>query len=68
MLIPVCILTYYVYIPVFYKLQVVSAFEYLMLRFDRKIRLLSSGLYTVNTLLYLPIVVYIPALALAQGK
>nr|XP_022915696.1 sodium-coupled monocarboxylate transporter 2-like [Onthophagus taurus] len=58
--------TYYFYIPVFYKLQLTSTYEYLKLRFDNKIRILASIFYTIYMLLYLPVVIFVPALALAQ--
>lgn len=57
-----------IYIPVFYNLQITSTYEYLSLRFDKKNRIFASVLFTIQLLLFLPIVIYIPALALAQGK
>ncbi|XP_017772840.1 PREDICTED: sodium-coupled monocarboxylate transporter 1-like [Nicrophorus vespilloides] len=63
----VYLITYYVYLPVFYKLQLTSSYEYLKLRFNGKIRILASFLYTIANLFYLPIVIYIPALAFAQA-
>ncbi|CAB3377454.1 Hypothetical predicted protein [Cloeon dipterum] len=54
------------FLPVFYKLQLNTSYEYLQLRFDRRVRLLGSFLYIISTLLYIPIVVYIPALAFSQ--
>ncbi|KAK9722155.1 Sodium:solute symporter family [Popillia japonica] len=55
-----------VYIPVFYELQVTSVYEYLSIRFNNKIRIFASVLFTIQFLLFLPIVIYVPALALAQ--
>ncbi|XP_017772838.1 PREDICTED: sodium-coupled monocarboxylate transporter 2-like [Nicrophorus vespilloides] len=60
-------ITYYVYIPVFYKLQLTSSYEYLKLRFSGNIRILASFLFTLTNLLFLPIVIYIPALAFSQA-
>lgn len=57
-----------VYIPVFYELQVTSVYEYLSIRFNNKIRIFASVLFTIQFLLFLPIVIYVPALALAQGN
>ncbi|XP_059468470.1 sodium-coupled monocarboxylate transporter 1-like [Neocloeon triangulifer] len=54
------------FLPVFYKLQLNTSYEYLQLRFDRRVRLLGSFLYIISTLLYIPIVIYIPALAFSQ--
>ncbi|KAI4470151.1 sodium-coupled monocarboxylate transporter [Holotrichia oblita] len=56
-----------IYIPIFYKLQITSTYEYLSLRFDKRIRIFASILFTIQLLLFLPIVIYIPALALAQA-
>lgn len=58
----------FIYLPVFYKLQLNSSYEYLKIRFDTKIRNMASAIFITNTLLYVPIVVYIPALAFNQGK
>lgn len=57
----------YIYLPVFYKIKVISIYEYLELRFDKFVRIIGSTLYTISILLYLPIVIYIPALAFSQG-
>ncbi|KAG8224758.1 hypothetical protein J437_LFUL005327 [Ladona fulva] len=54
------------FMPVYCKLQLNTSYEYLELRFDRSVRLLGSVLFLINSLLYIPIVVYIPALALSQ--
>lgn len=46
----------YVYLPVFYDLQLTSSFQYLEKRFSRKIRLFSSFIYIFSGILYAPIV------------
>ena len=46
----------YVYLPVFYDLQLTSSFQYLEKRFNRKIRLFSSMIYIVSSTLFVPIV------------
>ncbi|PNF32535.1 Sodium-coupled monocarboxylate transporter 2 [Cryptotermes secundus] len=56
----------YIYLPVFYELQLTSTYEYLQLRFSRSVRVIASVLSTVGLLLYIPIVVYVPALAFSQ--
>jgi len=84
-----------VYLPVFHDLKLTSTYEYLEKRFDKKMRLLGSILfsigivskeyelylhkfscsqpyrYDINTMFlqmtWLPIVIYVPALAFNQG-
>lgn len=63
----VSIITVIVYLPVFYNLQITSTYEYLDRRFDNNVRRFASFLYGVSVILYLPIVVYIPALAFSAG-
>ncbi|XP_046397966.1 sodium-coupled monocarboxylate transporter 1-like isoform X1 [Ischnura elegans] len=55
-----------IFVPVYYKLQLTSCYEYLELRFDRKVRLLGSTLYCIFCLLNIPIIIYLPALAFSQ--
>lgn len=57
---------WYIYLPVFYDLQMTSIFLYLEKRFDRKVRLTASFFYALSILLYIPIVIYVPALAFNQ--
>lgn len=40
---------YFIFLPVFQGLQITSVYEYLQMRFDRRIRLLGSVLFTVAT-------------------
>lgn len=58
--------TIYIFIPVFSKLQLPSAFGYLEVRFARPVRLLCSFLYVISIMIFVPIVVYVPALAFSQ--
>lgn len=67
-MIPIILLTAHVYLPVFYNLQVTSTYEYLAMRFDNTVRNLASFLFTMSRLLFLPIVIYIPALACSSGE
>lgn len=60
------IITSCLFLPVFYKLQLTSTFEYLEIRFTRPVRILSSVLFTISLFAYLPIVIYVPAIAFAQ--
>lgn len=59
-------ITAYVFMPVFYKLQISSTYEYLELRFSRRTRCFASSLYILSLLVYVPIVIYVPALAISQ--
>ncbi|XP_055637499.1 putative sodium-dependent multivitamin transporter isoform X2 [Toxorhynchites rutilus septentrionalis] len=54
----------YLFLPVFFKLQACSAYEYLEMRFGKKTRLIASLAYTMQMVLYMGIAVYAPALAL----
>ncbi|XP_030750156.1 putative sodium-dependent multivitamin transporter [Sitophilus oryzae] len=54
----------YLFLPIFFKLQATSAYEYLELRFGKISRLAASLSYTLQMTLYMGIVVYAPALAL----
>ncbi|XP_011136582.2 sodium-coupled monocarboxylate transporter 1-like [Harpegnathos saltator] len=56
-----------VYLPVFYGLRITSSYEYLELRFNRVVRLLGSVIFIIKMLLYIPLVIYVPALAFNQA-
>lgn len=60
--------TVYIYLPVYFNLQITSTYEYLEMRFDSKTRSLASFIFGVSMFLYLPIVIYIPSLAVAAGN
>ena len=66
-LIVVSIGTMYIYLPVFYKLQITSTYEYLERRFDSTNRMFASLLFAIGLFLFLPVVIYLPALALAAS-
>nr|CAD7404827.1 unnamed protein product [Timema cristinae] len=51
------------YIPVFRELGISFTYEYLQRRFNKKVRLLGSMLFIVKQVVWLPIVMYVPALA-----
>ncbi|KOC64350.1 Putative sodium-dependent multivitamin transporter [Habropoda laboriosa] len=54
----------YGYLPVFFKLQATSAYEYLEKRFGVRARMMASFVYWLQLLLYSGVVLYAPALAL----
>ncbi|MEQ2287568.1 Sodium-coupled monocarboxylate transporter 1 [Ameca splendens] len=60
------IITAELFVPLFYRLAITSAYEYLELRFNRIIRLIGTSMYIVQTALYTGLVIYAPALALNQ--
>ncbi|XP_029318235.1 sodium-coupled monocarboxylate transporter 1 [Cottoperca gobio] len=60
------VVTSEVFLPVFYRLDITSTYEYLELRFSRATRLLGTSLFIVQTIIYTGIVIYAPALALNQ--
>ncbi|XP_067207451.1 sodium-coupled monocarboxylate transporter 1 [Linepithema humile] len=55
-----------VYLPVFHELKLTSTYEYLEKRFDKRMRLLGSILFSIGIMTWLPIVIYVPALAFNQ--
>lgn len=57
---------WFIYLPVFYELQITSIFSYLEKRFDQKVRSTASFFYTLSIIVFIPIVVYVPALAFNQ--
>ncbi|XP_055334401.1 sodium-coupled monocarboxylate transporter 1-like isoform X2 [Paramacrobiotus metropolitanus] len=55
----------WIYMPIFYNLGYVSAFEYLEKRFSRPLRVYAFVLFCVNMMVYLAVVLYGPAIALS---
>ncbi|XP_077428456.1 sodium-coupled monocarboxylate transporter 1 [Vanacampus margaritifer] len=55
-----------IFVPLFYRLGITSAYEYLEMRFNRLIRMFGTFMYVVQTILYTGLVIYAPALALNQ--
>ncbi|KAH8340859.1 hypothetical protein KR059_008350, partial [Drosophila kikkawai] len=59
-------ISWYIFLPVFCNLQLTSTYEYFELRFNKSVRLLGSAFFTGANLVWLPIVIYVPALAFNQ--
>ncbi|KAF4518173.1 hypothetical protein B566_EDAN007865, partial [Ephemera danica] len=56
----------YFYIPVYVECQVDSCYQYLELRFNKKVRRFASFMFVISQYLNTPIVIYVPALAFSQ--
>ncbi|XP_041484312.1 sodium-coupled monocarboxylate transporter 1-like isoform X2 [Lytechinus variegatus] len=54
------------FMPVFFRLSITSANEYLEMRFNKATRILGTLVFFAQMILYLGIVIYAPALALNQ--
>ncbi|XP_039254778.2 sodium-coupled monocarboxylate transporter 1-like [Styela clava] len=52
------------FVPLFYKLKISSVYEYLELRYDRKVRICCSSVSVIMMVFYMGFAIYIPALAL----
>ncbi|KAF4521507.1 hypothetical protein B566_EDAN001807 [Ephemera danica] len=59
-------ITSYLFIPVYHNLKLTSAYEYLAMRFSNTLRLIGGVVFTIHMMMYMPIVVYAPALAFSQ--
>ncbi|XP_049855023.1 sodium-coupled monocarboxylate transporter 1-like [Schistocerca gregaria] len=57
---------HYIYLPVFFGLQVTSAYEYLERRYNKTLRVIASGIYAFNMVLHIPFFIYVPALVFNQ--
>ncbi|XP_032898629.1 sodium-coupled monocarboxylate transporter 1 isoform X1 [Amblyraja radiata] len=55
-----------IFLPIFYRLNITSTYEYLGLRYNKAARYIGTFLYIILTVLYTGIVIYAPALALNQ--
>ena len=55
-----------IFIPIFFRLKVVTAYEYLGQRFDQKTRLLGAGLFLLQRGLSAGITIYAPAIIVAS--
>ncbi|CAD6999970.1 unnamed protein product [Ceratitis capitata] len=55
-----------VYLPVFTTLNVGSSYEYLELRFSSSVRSIASFMFVMDEIFFLPIILYVPAIAFNQ--
>ncbi|XP_017776934.1 PREDICTED: sodium-coupled monocarboxylate transporter 2-like [Nicrophorus vespilloides] len=62
----ICFMSFYIY-PVLYNLNLTSIYEYMEMRFDKRVRLLTSFLYAMGMLSFLTISIYAPALIISRG-
>lgn len=58
---------WFIYYPIYYELKIVSLFSYLEQRFDRSVRNVSSLIYIFSSIIFIPVAIYIPALAFSQS-
>ncbi|XP_051832236.1 sodium-dependent multivitamin transporter [Antechinus flavipes] len=54
----------HIFIPIFYRLNISSAYEYLELRFTKVVRLCGTITFIFQMVIYMGVVLYAPALAL----
>uniref|UniRef100_A0A8C7FJZ8 Sodium-dependent multivitamin transporter n=1 Tax=Oncorhynchus kisutch TaxID=8019 RepID=A0A8C7FJZ8_ONCKI len=54
----------HIFIPVFYRLHLTSAYQYLELRFNKPVRICGTVTFIFQTVIYMAVCVYTPALAL----
>ncbi|XP_016967485.1 sodium-coupled monocarboxylate transporter 1 [Drosophila biarmipes] len=58
----------YVYLPVFSGLRVRSSYEYLGMRFHSSVQSVTSIMFIIEAILYMPFLFFVPALALNQAS
>ncbi|XP_060701181.1 sodium-coupled monocarboxylate transporter 1-like [Hemiscyllium ocellatum] len=54
------------FLPIFYRLNITSAYEYLQMRYSKIVRYIGTSFFIIQTVLYTGIVIYAPALTLNQ--
>ncbi|XP_041770228.1 sodium-coupled monocarboxylate transporter 1-like isoform X1 [Anopheles merus] len=64
LVVPVAVKVFY---PIYFKLDVTSCYEYLGMRFDKRIRTFGAVLYILQMLFYTSVAVLAPAIALSEA-
>ncbi|XP_049292413.1 sodium-coupled monocarboxylate transporter 1 [Anopheles funestus] len=64
LVVPIAVKVFY---PIYYKLEVTSCYEYLGMRFDKRIRIFGAVLYILQMLFYTSVAVLAPAIALSEA-
>ncbi|GAB0093543.1 hypothetical protein DMENIID0001_086960 [Sergentomyia squamirostris] len=57
---------HYIFLNVFYDLQLMSTFTYLEMRFDRSVKNFASALYVISGVFVIPLTIYVPALSFQE--
>ncbi|XP_030845995.1 sodium-coupled monocarboxylate transporter 1 [Strongylocentrotus purpuratus] len=52
------------FIPIFFRLRITSVYEYLEMRFNRTVRTICTIIFSFQTIMYMGIAMYTPALAI----
>ncbi|KAF5280594.1 hypothetical protein FQR65_LT00347 [Abscondita terminalis] len=60
------LISYFIFLPVFFKLQISSIYEYLQLRYNSFLKNTFSIFFIISTIFLLPILMYIPSLIFSQ--
>ncbi|XP_063915705.1 sodium-coupled monocarboxylate transporter 2-like [Zophobas morio] len=63
------LLAIFIYLPVFFKVQMTNIYEYLEKRFDKRTRIMAFAIYLLSEIIMFPIMAYAPSLtfAIASG-
>uniref|UniRef100_A0A1B0GPJ7 Sodium/solute symporter n=1 Tax=Phlebotomus papatasi TaxID=29031 RepID=A0A1B0GPJ7_PHLPP len=56
----------FIFLPVFYELQLVSSFTYLERRFDHTVKVFAGVVFILSGFLYVPLTIYVPSLAFQE--
>jgi len=63
----ICVITSnYLFLPVYHKLELTSAYEYLEKRFNSKVRVIGSLVFCIKMILFMAVIIYAPSVAFAE--